>query len=240
VPGGGGGVLATPPKTPVAPPTAAPWAAPGPPPAAAPIAAPEAAPRRPPAKPRWRGSYGLVQAERPNAKVAITHGAIRFVPTFPRSSIECNRRADAGSSHPFSQPARKPLAEPVRDDLVETVKTSSVPEMARQRASEWLRTPRISHDVGIYSGVGRCRGVEAYSVERKLAAIFAADVAGYSGLMGRDEVGTLRTLTAYRVIIDRLIASIAVGFSIRLVTVSSPISRAPWMPRNVPSRFRRP
>jgi len=49
--------------------------------------------------------------------------------------------------------------------------------------------------------------VEARSVERKLAAIFAADVAGYSALMGRDEVGTLRTLTAYRVIIDRLIAS---------------------------------
>jgi TolB-like protein/class 3 adenylate cyclase len=49
--------------------------------------------------------------------------------------------------------------------------------------------------------------VEAHSVERKLAAIFAADVAGYSALMGRDEVGTLRTLTAYRVIIDRLIAS---------------------------------
>jgi adenylate cyclase len=49
--------------------------------------------------------------------------------------------------------------------------------------------------------------VEAHSVERKLAAIFAADVAGYSALMGRDEVGTLRTLTAYRDIIDRLIAA---------------------------------
>ena len=49
--------------------------------------------------------------------------------------------------------------------------------------------------------------MEAPSVERKLAAIFAADVAGYSALMGRDEVGTLRTLTEYRVIIDRLIAS---------------------------------
>ena len=43
--------------------------------------------------------------------------------------------------------------------------------------------------------------VEAHSVERKLAAIFAADVEGYSRLMGLDEVGTLRTLTAYRVII---------------------------------------
>jgi class 3 adenylate cyclase len=48
--------------------------------------------------------------------------------------------------------------------------------------------------------------LEAHSVERKLSAIFAADVEGYSRLMGRDEVGTLRTLTAYRVI-DRLIGS---------------------------------
>jgi adenylate cyclase len=49
--------------------------------------------------------------------------------------------------------------------------------------------------------------LEAHSVERKLAAIFAADVEGYSRLMGLDEVGILRTLTAYRVIIDRLIGS---------------------------------
>jgi class 3 adenylate cyclase len=49
--------------------------------------------------------------------------------------------------------------------------------------------------------------LEAHTVERKLSAIFAADVEAYSRLMGRDEVGTLRTLTAYRVTIDRLIAS---------------------------------
>ena len=30
-------------------------------------------------------------------------------------------------------------------------------------------------------------------MERKLAAIFAADVTGYSRLMGMDEIGTLRT-----------------------------------------------
>jgi len=35
-------------------------------------------------------------------------------------------------------------------------------------------------------------------VERKLAAILAADVAGYSRLMGEDEEGTLRGLTAHR------------------------------------------
>jgi adenylate cyclase len=49
--------------------------------------------------------------------------------------------------------------------------------------------------------------LEAQTVERKLAAIFAADVEGYSRLIGQDEVGTLRTLTAYQVIIDRLIVS---------------------------------
>jgi TolB-like protein/class 3 adenylate cyclase len=49
--------------------------------------------------------------------------------------------------------------------------------------------------------------LESHSVERKLSAIFAADVEGYSRLMGLDEVGTLRTLTAYRAIIDPLIAS---------------------------------
>ena len=35
-------------------------------------------------------------------------------------------------------------------------------------------------------------------VERKLAAILAADVAGYSRLMGADEEGTLARFKAYR------------------------------------------
>src|SRR5438067_6483017 len=45
------------------------------------------------------------------------------------------------------------------------------------------------------------------TVERKLAAIFAADIAGYSRLMARDEVGTLARLKACRAIVDALIAS---------------------------------
>ena len=45
-----------------------------------------------------------------------------------------------------------------------------------------------------------------HPVERKLAAIFAADIAGYSRLMARDEVGTLARLKACRAIIDELIA----------------------------------
>jgi adenylate cyclase len=43
-------------------------------------------------------------------------------------------------------------------------------------------------------------------IERRLAAILAADVAGYSRLMNEDEVGTLRTLTTHREIMDDLIA----------------------------------
>ncbi|MDP8920845.1 MAG: adenylate/guanylate cyclase domain-containing protein [Pseudomonadota bacterium] len=42
-------------------------------------------------------------------------------------------------------------------------------------------------------------------VERRLAALFAADVAGYSRLMEADEIGTLRALTAHRAIMDGLI-----------------------------------
>jgi adenylate cyclase len=42
-------------------------------------------------------------------------------------------------------------------------------------------------------------------MERKLAAIFSADVKGYSRLMGEDELATVRTLTAYREVMTTLI-----------------------------------
>jgi adenylate cyclase len=43
------------------------------------------------------------------------------------------------------------------------------------------------------------------AVTRKLVAVFAADVEGYSRLMGADEVGTLKGLTERRAILDRII-----------------------------------
>src|SRR5580700_3492307 len=43
-------------------------------------------------------------------------------------------------------------------------------------------------------------------VGRRLAAIVAADVAGYSRLMGLDEVGTARTLREHRKVTDPLVA----------------------------------
>jgi TolB-like protein/class 3 adenylate cyclase len=43
-------------------------------------------------------------------------------------------------------------------------------------------------------------------VDRRLAAILAADVAGYSRLMGLDEVGTAQVLREHRVAVDALVA----------------------------------
>ena len=43
-------------------------------------------------------------------------------------------------------------------------------------------------------------------IGRRLAAIVAADVAGYSRLMGLDEVGTARTLREHRAVTDALVA----------------------------------
>src|SRR5262245_11459783 len=46
----------------------------------------------------------------------------------------------------------------------------------------------------------------APTVQRRLAAIFCADVAAYTLLMNRDEAGTLRLLSSHRETTDRLIA----------------------------------
>ena len=43
------------------------------------------------------------------------------------------------------------------------------------------------------------------AVERKLTTIVAADVVGFSRLMGEDETGTLEALMACRSIIDQII-----------------------------------
>src|SRR6266566_4482691 len=71
--------------------------------------------------------------------------------------------------------------------------------------------PSFRRDCGL-AGLGYTRrgeepGVADRPIERKLAAIFAADIAGYSRLMARDEVGTLVRLRACRTIVDRLIAA---------------------------------
>ncbi|MCP3373310.1 hypothetical protein [Bradyrhizobium cajani] len=44
-------------------------------------------------------------------------------------------------------------------------------------------------------------------MKRKIAAIFAADIAGYSRLVAEDEEETLRRLASYREVVDDFIAS---------------------------------
>jgi len=47
--------------------------------------------------------------------------------------------------------------------------------------------------------------MNSQEVKRKLAAIFSADVKGYSRLMAENEIGTIRTITTYREIIANFI-----------------------------------
>ena len=71
-------------------------------------------------------------------------------------------------------------------------------------SGEGQRLIRTAHGKGFrFVGVVH----EEEETVRKLAAIFAADVEGYSRLMGQDEVGTLRRLTACRAILDERVAA---------------------------------
>ncbi len=74
-------------------------------------------------------------------------------------------------------------------------------------------------------------------MERRLAAILAADVVGYSRLMEADEEATARTLSTYREIIERLVASHMAGCSVAPATASSPSSPARSRPCAVQSIF---
>ena len=71
-------------------------------------------------------------------------------------------------------------------------------------SGEGQRLIRTAHGKGFrFVGVVH----EEEETVRKLAAIFAADVEGYSRLMGQDEIGTLRRLTACRAILDERVAA---------------------------------
>ena len=78
--------------------------------------------------------------------------------------------------------------------------SGSISPFVRRSALETSRSSRA----GRYTAPGG-PSVPVHPVERKLAAIFAADIAGYSRLMARDEVDTLARLKACRAIIDQLI-----------------------------------
>src|SRR6202043_909437 len=63
-------------------------------------------------------------------------------------------------------------------------------------------------------------------LERRLVAILAADVEGYSRLMHGDEEATMATLSAHRALVDELIAPIEVGSRTQPAIACSPNSPA--------------
>jgi class 3 adenylate cyclase len=83
-------------------------------------------------------------------------------------------------------------------------------------------------------------------ITRKLVAVFAADVEGYSRLMGVDEVGTLKGLTERRAILDRMIGehrgritnaagdSVLAEFGSAVDAVSARWTRKPRWPKRTP------
>jgi class 3 adenylate cyclase len=76
----------------------------------------------------------------------------------------------------------------------------------QQPTSTWVGNPSDppynSTEVGLRAMVQE----RPVRVERRLSAILAADVAGYSRLMGLDEVGTARILREHRAVSDALVA----------------------------------
>ena len=86
---------------------------------------------------------------------------------------------------------------------------------------------------------GRAMGTPAQSrIERRLTAVLAADIAGYSRLMGIDEVGTARALREYRAAVDRSWPAMAGGSS-RPRAMASWRNSPPSLPQSSAlSRFR--
>ncbi len=66
--------------------------------------------------------------------------------------------------------------------------------MGRQAGSD----DSAIHEPDHFHGLGRKRVMTAPTMDRRLSAILAADVVGYSRLMGRDEEGTLSSLKEVR------------------------------------------
>src|SRR5271169_2272114 len=74
-----------------------------------------------------------------------------------------------------------------------------------------ISRPMLAHNpvsVRPYDGGGPLQSDSSDSIQRRLAAILAADIVGYSRLMSVDEVGTLGALKAHRrTLIDPAIAT---------------------------------
>ena len=80
------------------------------------------------------------------------------------------------------------------------------PVLAEASRTHWRESRPYVFIGSVTAVIGRDQ-VTGERVERRLAAILAADVAGYSRLMGADEEGTLAQLKAFRkTLVDPIIA----------------------------------
>jgi len=79
--------------------------------------------------------------------------------------------------------------------------TTAAPTHSSERATSQTRLTRPARTYQNTLTETACTGAtlaDPFEVKRRLAAIFAADVEGYSRLMGADEVAILDALTARR------------------------------------------
>ena len=76
---------------------------------------------------------------------------------------------------------------------------------SRRNTANDLRSDLSLDCVRLTESEVKACGMEAPPVERRLAAILAADVEGYSRLMHGDEEATRATLSARRALVDELI-----------------------------------
>src|SRR5215831_13157313 len=160
-------------------------------------------------------------------------GMTRSSISFSRNASSYRSRPRLRSQSPTSMVApllRLPCHDPSRDHLSGTASSESLPNDYRQAFGSILICRRVSietnsriphrptaaHCGSAADGFMCIMAVRTESramvealpgrVGRRLAAIVAADVAGYSRLMGLDEVGTARTLREHRKVTDALVA----------------------------------
>src|SRR5271166_2767980 len=82
--------------------------------------------------------------------------------------------------------------------------------MHSSRATCAARSPcrHARHPTIRSSDHGRCVDMAEERVERRLSAILAADIAGYSALMGADEARTVRDLKGHQAVVLPMIAEL--------------------------------
>src|SRR6266567_8099700 len=141
---------------------------------------------------------GRAQSERQKSHPIRQFAPAALIAGLRADSGRSSLRGQAAGLDPLETLMTAPPGEPLRRKADDQVPSERPATMCARKVARRLHS-------SLYSG-GEEPSVPVHPVERKLAAIFAADIAGYSRLMERDEVGTLARLKDCRALIDELIA----------------------------------